>query len=67
MMRRHVVRWLVEEAGQDLIEYGLLCSFIGFATVAGVNLLGIAMNSTYESWDSAVKELWEVPDPEPLP
>jgi Flp pilus assembly pilin Flp len=66
-MRRHCHRWLVEDAGQDLIEYGLLCSFVGFATVAAVNLLGMAMNNTYESWDGAVKELWEVPDPEPLP
>ena len=67
MMRRYVHRWLVEDAGQDLIEYGLLCSFVGFAAVAAVNLLGGAINNSYESWDAAAKELWEVPDPEPVP
>jgi len=66
-MGRHLHQWLVEEAGQDLIEYGLLCSFVAFATVVAVNLLSGATNNSYESWDAAAKELWEVPDPEPLP
>jgi Flp pilus assembly pilin Flp len=67
IMGRHLHQWLVEETGQDLIEYGLLCSFVAFATVVAVNLLSGAMNNSYESWDAAAKELWEVPDPEPLP
>lgn len=67
MTGQHFRRWLVEEDGQDLIEYGLLCSFIAFAAFAAINLLNDAMNTSYESWDAAAKELWEVPDPEPVP
>ena len=67
IMRSHLSRWLVEESGQDLIEYALLCSFIAFSAVAGINLVSGAMNTSYESWDEGTKELWEVPDPEPAP
>jgi Flp pilus assembly pilin Flp len=67
VMRQQFEKWWREEDGQDLIEYGLLCSFIAFAAVVAVNLVSAAMNNTYGSWDDAVKDLWEVPDPEPVP
>jgi Flp pilus assembly pilin Flp len=59
-------RWLTEEDGQDVIEYALLATFVGFAAVVGVNLLGAAMTTTYSSWDNAVQSdaLVEVPDPQ---
>ena len=58
-------RWLIEEDGQDLIEYALLASFVGFTTVSAVNFIRTAMNSTYSSWDSRYQTdaLVEVPDP----
>ena len=56
-----------EETGQDLIEYALLTGAIGFAGVAGINLLGIAINAAYSSWDTGVNSLWEVPDPGSTP
>jgi Flp pilus assembly pilin Flp len=64
-----VRRWLREEHGQDLIEYALLCSFIGFAGVVAFSFVSTAMNTTYTSWDNAVQspELVEVPDPAPEP
>ncbi|HEV8396594.1 MAG TPA: hypothetical protein VGQ37_20070 [Vicinamibacterales bacterium] len=58
-------RLLTEDSGQDLIEYALLCSFMGFAAAAGVGLLGAAMNTSYVSWDTANQSdtLVEMPDP----
>jgi Flp pilus assembly pilin Flp len=49
-------RWLREEHGQDLIEYALLCSVIGFAGVVAFSFLSDAMNTTYSSWDTAVQD-----------
>ena len=61
-------RWIEEERGQDLIEYALLSSFVGFSCVVAVDLLTTAMGTTYESWDTAVQSdaLVEVPDPVPV-
>lgn len=58
-------RWLSEDSGQDLIEYALLCSFMGFAAAGAVSLLGTAMNTVYVSWDTAGQsdKLVEVADP----
>jgi Flp pilus assembly pilin Flp len=58
-------RWLIEDDGQDLIEYALLASLIGFAAVGGVSVLRAAINSTYTIWDGAQQSdaLVEVPDP----
>jgi Flp pilus assembly pilin Flp len=58
-------RWLTEDDGQDIVEYALLATFIGFATIAGAEVLRQAMNATYASWDAAVQSdaLVEVPNP----
>jgi len=60
-----VRRWLREEHGQDLIEYALLCSAIGFAGAVAFSFISSAMNTTYTSWDNAVQDdlLVEVPPP----
>ena len=62
-------RWLIEEDGQDILEYALLASFLGFSAVVGVNLLRGAMNSTYTAWDSAHQSdaLVVMPEPEVKP
>ena len=56
-------RLIVDEDGQDLIEYALLTGAIGFAGVVGVSLIGAAINAVYSSWDTGVNSLWETPDP----
>lgn len=67
--RSHAHRWLVDERGQDLVEYALLTAAIGFTSLLAVNFLGGAMRDTYVSWDSAgqTPDLVEVPDPAPAP
>jgi Flp pilus assembly pilin Flp len=57
-------RLIVEQDGQDLIEYALLTGAIGFAGAVAFDALGDAINSTYTSWDTSVNDLWEVPNPE---
>lgn len=52
-MKTIVARLIADDRGQDLIEYALLTATLAFATIAGVNALGTAMNSSYASWDTA--------------
>ena len=56
-------RLIAEDKAQDLIEYALLTGAIGFAGVVGFNLIGLAINAVYGSWDAAVNSLWEPPEP----
>ena len=58
-------RWVTDESGQDVIEYALLASFLGFAAAAAVVGLRSAMNATYQSWDTANQSdaLVDTPDP----
>ena len=39
-MKNLFVRFVREEKGQDLTEYGLLVAFIAFIVIAGVTLFG---------------------------
>jgi Flp pilus assembly pilin Flp len=59
-------RWLTEDDGQDILEYALLASFLGFSAVAGVNFLSSAMNTAYTAWDSAgqTDAVVEMPEPQ---
>jgi Flp pilus assembly pilin Flp len=59
-------RLLTDDAGQDLIEYALLASFLGFTATITIGLLGDALSAAYISWDTAGQsdELVEVPDPQ---
>ena len=58
-------RLLTDENGQDIIEYALLASFLGFAAMVGAEALRLAMNATYASWDAAAQSdaLVEVANP----
>ena len=66
-MGNRLRRWLGDETGVDLIEYLLLASFLAIAGYLGIQVLGNAMNTSYQSWDSTTQEVWEVQDPVPTP
>jgi Flp pilus assembly pilin Flp len=66
-MGNRLCRLLADDTGQDLIEYMLLTSFLAIAGYLGIQVLGNAMNTSYQSWDSATQEVWEVQDPIPTP
>ena len=70
MMTTHTLRRIaLEDDGQDILEYALLASFLGFSAVAGINFLSSAMNTAYTAWDNAAQSdaLVEVPDPAVAP
>ena len=49
-----VKRVLVDDDGQDLIEYALLAAFIALAAVAAMTQLGTAINNIYTRIASTV-------------
>ena len=58
-------RWLIEDDGQDVIEYALLASFVGFTMIGAVVFLRGAMHDTYVTWDTNYQDdaLVEVANP----
>jgi Flp pilus assembly pilin Flp len=61
-MRRHLTRFLVDEQGQDLIEYALLAAGLGFAGIAAWPAIQTAIGAAYQALDTNSQNLWE-----PLP
>ena len=47
-------RLLVDDRGQDLIEYALLAGFISLAATAAITLIGTSLNSLYTTIDNQV-------------
>jgi Flp pilus assembly pilin Flp len=62
-MRALLLRLVADESGQDLIEYALLATTIGFAAALAFDLIGSAIANTYGVWEVGVNDLWESPDP----
>jgi len=62
-MKSLVVRLWRDQHGQDLVEYALLTSFIGFAGLAVMDLILSAINNGYSAQGVAVNGLWEPPAP----
>ena len=54
---------LVDERGQDLIEYGLLAALIGCVGVAIFPLIEGRLYTTYSGWGTAIQNLWIPKDP----
>ena len=48
-MKNLIARFVNEDAGQDLIEYAMLGSFVSLASYGGANLLGTTLNTWYSS------------------
>jgi pilus assembly protein Flp/PilA len=48
-MKNLIARFVREEEGQDLVEYALLIAFIALACIVGLQRLGTAINTTYQS------------------
>lgn len=57
-------RFVREESGQDVIEYALLCAFIGVCAVAAWINIPPAIAAAYNAWDNNVQGLSScTPDP----
>ncbi len=56
-MKNMFRRMLVEDAGQDLIEYALLAGFISLVAVVAITNVGTGVNAVYNSIDAQVKAI----------
>lgn len=63
VLKRLIARVVLQDDGQDLIEYALLSAFIGLAGALAFNLIGTAMNTTYGSWNAGINSLWVPANP----
>ena len=66
-MGEQIRRWFADESGVDLIEYMLLATFVGIAGWLGMQYLGGTIHDSYEIWDSATQDAWEIDDPVATP
>ena len=48
-MRNRILSLIHDEHGQDLVEYALLIAFIALACIIGLQALGGAIDTTYNS------------------
>lgn len=63
VVKELMARLVVNDGGQDLIEYALLTAFIGLAGAAAFNLVAATMNTTYGGLGTGINNLWESPNP----
>jgi Flp pilus assembly pilin Flp len=52
-------RLLIEDDGQDLVEYTLLTATVAFAGVAAFVAFSAAINTVYTSWVTTTQAIWE--------
>ncbi len=61
---RIFVRFLREDSGQDILEYGLLGALIGTVGILAWQNIGTGINKAYSGWDTGVQTLSAcTPDP----
>ena len=53
-MKTLLKKLMVEESGQDLIEYALLAGFISLIAVTAITGVGSGVNQTYEAVEALV-------------
>ena len=53
-MRKFLIRLIVEEDGQDLIEYALLAGFIALSSTAMITSIGTGVNTVYSAVNDEV-------------
>jgi Flp pilus assembly pilin Flp len=56
-------RFVVDENGQDLVEYGLLASIIGIASLLAYQAIPAKMETAFKGWSTGVYNLWVPDDP----
>ena len=53
-MKNLIVRFVREDAGQDLIEYALLAGLIALAATVGITAVGTALQAKFTALGNAV-------------
>ena len=65
MLSKMFRRFLADERGQDLIEYGLLAAIIALAGSLILPQIGPRMDTAYRSWGTQVYNIWVPSAPVP--
>ena len=55
-MKNLFVRFVREEAGQDLIEYGLLIGIITLACIVSIKSIGTTVSGFFSTLDTELKK-----------
>jgi Flp pilus assembly pilin Flp len=56
-MPQMLIRLVKDDAGQDLIEYGLLGGFVSLVVILAVTNLGQAIDGIYNNVDTQVQQI----------
>jgi len=65
LLKRTLTAFLVDERGDDLIEYALLCGLMGAIGVLVFPDIADKMSAAYSEWVSSGKDAWEPCPPAP--
>jgi Flp pilus assembly pilin Flp len=57
MSRCLFLRFLIDERGQDLIEYALLAGFISLTSTAFISVVGEQVNTWYEGYGVTISTI----------
>jgi Flp pilus assembly pilin Flp len=59
MIAQAILRLLVDDRGQDLVEYALLSGIVGVAGVLLFPIIAGKMGAAYTSWQTGTQTAWE--------
>jgi Flp pilus assembly pilin Flp len=62
-MKQLLRRLLLEDSGQDVIEYALLSASVAIMGIAVWQNIGDTLGQKYDAWDGGVAELWDPAPP----
>ena len=65
MNTRAIIDFVVDDSGQDLVEYALLSGIIGIAGVLLFPSIATKMKAAYSSWELKAQTAWEPCPPAP--
>jgi len=60
-------RFVDDDSGQDIVEYGLLASIIAIAGILFLPTIATKMGANFGNWGTQVYNLWIPADPAPPP
>ena len=63
MQGRLTWRALLDESGQDIVEYGLLASIIAIAGILFLPTIATKMGANFGNWGTQVYNLWVPANP----
>jgi len=62
-MVRAIRRFVIDERGQDTIEYALLAALVAVLTIPALDAVRSALRIAYLSWNTAMVKCWRMPVP----